>query len=531
MAVAVTAVVIAAVVIAAVVMMVTVSPAAVHPQVTVCVALVMVGWQCASDFDAIESCRRFLSYGRASVAGVDEVRDRLAVAARDLAEAPVFGLSSDGIVADLELLTVVNTQLAVAAAQRVRELEGRNYARREGASSMTAWLRDRLRISAPAAKRMVALGKLIDARPAIEAALVNGGCNTEQALVIGEALEDLAAGFDDRDDPAVVAALKDKAETILLDDARMFDPKPLATLGRRIVDHIAPELADEALQRHLDRDEVRARVGRSLTLSRLTGSRWRLSGYLDTESAAMVSAAMEPFCVPQPGTDGPDMRSAAQRRADALVEVCRRAVTPAVGAARADREANAAGGADAVGRANVSSGAPGKAVQVTVTIDYESLRRQLGAGRVDTGDLVSPTTVRRLACDAKIIPAVLGGDGAVLDVGAARRLFTGALRQALILRDRGCAFPGCDRPPSWCDAHHIRSWVDGGPTSLDNGVLLCGHHHRLIHEGAWAVRLGLDRFPEFIPPAYVDSHRTPRRNHHHGGGSGRGSAKGPARDG
>jgi hypothetical protein len=451
---------------------------------------------------------------------VDGVRDRLAVAASELADAPVFALSSDRIVADLELLAVVNAQLAAAAAQRVRELEGRDYARAQGASSMTAWLRDHLRISAPAAKRMVTLGKLIDARPAIGEALASGGCNAERALVIGEALDDLAAGFDDRDDAGVVGALTDKAEVILLDDARLFDPRALATLARGIVDHIAPELADEALRRGLDRAEARARAARSLTLSRLNGSRWRLSGYLDTESAAMVSAAMEPFCAPQPGTDGPDTRSAAQRRADALVEVCRRALAPT-------GVAGPRGAAGLAGTAGPAAGPAGKAVQLTVTIDYESLRRQLGAGRLDSGDLISPTTVRRLACDAKIIPAVLGGDGAVLDVGNGRRLFTGALRQALILRDRGCAFPGCDRPPSWCDAHHIRSWVDGGSTSLDNGVLLCGHHHRVIHEGAWAVRLGLDRFPEFIPPAYVDPGRTPRRNHHHG----RGSAKGPARDG
>jgi hypothetical protein len=110
---------------------------------------------------------------------------------------------------------------------------------------------------------------------------------------------------------------------------------------------------------------------------------------------------------------------------------------------------------------------------------------------------------------------VLGGDGQVLDVGRTRRLGTGVLRRALVLRDSGCAFPGCDRPPRWTDAHHIRSWASGGPTSLDNLVLLCRHHHRTVHLSDWQVRLGVDRFPEFVPPAHLDRHRRPRRNLYH----------------
>ncbi|HEX8627445.1 MAG TPA: HNH endonuclease, partial [Catenuloplanes sp.] len=134
---------------------------------------------------------------------------------------------------------------------------------------------------------------------------------------------------------------------------------------------------------------------------------------------------------------------------------------------------------------------------------------------LDTGDLLTPTQVRRMACDAQILPAVLGGQGQVLDVGQTRRLFTGPLRRALVLRDRGCAFPGCDRPPRWCDGHHIDSWVDGGPTSLSNAVLLCRHHHRVIHHTRWTVRLGHDGLPEFIPPQFIDPHQRPRRNTYH----------------
>ncbi|MEH1127990.1 HNH endonuclease signature motif containing protein [Micromonospora sp. CPCC 206061] len=82
-------------------------------------------------------------------------------------------------------------------------------------------------------------------------------------------------------------------------------------------------------------------------------------------------------------------------------------------------------------------------------------------------------------------------------------------------RDGGCAFPGCDRPPRWCDAHHITAWTTGGTTALHNGVLLCGYHHRLIHRREWEVRLGADGRPEFTPPHYVDTERKPRRNLYH----------------
>jgi hypothetical protein len=136
-------------------------------------------------------------------------------------------------------------------------------------------------------------------------------------------------------------------------------------------------------------------------------------------------------------------------------------------------------------------------------------------GRLDSGDRVSPATVRRLACDAQILPIVLGGTGQVLDAGRARRLATGPLRRALVVRDRGCAFPGCDRPARWCQAHHIIGWIRGGRTDLANLVLLCRHHHRLVHEGDWTVRPASDRLPEFIPPPVPGIAEHPRRNRYH----------------
>jgi hypothetical protein len=111
------------------------------------------------------------------------------------------------------------------------------------------------------------------------------------------------------------------------------------------------------------------------------------------------------------------------------------------------------------------------------------------------------SAIRRLACDADVVPAVLGSRGEVLDVGRTRRLVTTALWTALILRDRHCAFPGCTRPPVMCHAHHIRHWADHGETNLDNLVMLCGHHHRVIHHTPWQIQINpKDRKPEFSPP-------------------------------
>ena len=109
--------------------------------------------------------------------------------------------------------------------------------------------------------------------------------------------------------------------------------------------------------------------------------------------------------------------------------------------------------------------------------------------------------MRRLACDADLIPVALATDGQVLDVGRTNRLVTPALWTALVCRDRHCAFPGCTRPPVMCHAHHIIHWADGGRTALVNLVMLCGQHHRTIHDTPWRVRLNhSDGRPEFKPP-------------------------------
>jgi hypothetical protein len=292
-------------------------------------------------------------------------------------------------------------------------------------------------------------------------------------------------------------------EEHLLGEAETFGPRELGRLGQRLFEVVAPAEAEQQALAELERAERRAYHDRGLWLTDIAGtSKVRVTGWLDQDGAAAVRAALDPLCAPRTmrrapsgdnDADPADVRSAGQRRVDALVEVC--------------RLASACGELPDNG---------GDRPQVVVTIDFDRLREQVGVGTFEDGSQLSPAAVRRLACDAGIIPVMLGSASQVLDVGRQSRLATGALRRALVLRDRGCAFPGCDRPPRWTDAHHIVHWSNGGPTELPNLVLLCGYHHRLIHHSEWQVRINpKDGLPDFIPPAYIDPDQRPRRNRYH----------------
>jgi hypothetical protein len=186
-----------------------------------------------------------------------------------------------------------------------------------------------------------------------------------------------------------------------------------------------------------------------------------VDGLLDPDGGDLVLAALAALTpAPRPG----DGRTAGQRRADALVDLCRRAGgnAPSAGAQKP---------------------------QVTVTVGLATLLGACGGtARLGDGTPLSAGAARRLACDADVIPAVLGSRSEILDLGRAARLVSAAQRRALVLRDGSCRFPGCDRPPQWTDAHHVVHWADGGRTDQDNLVLLCRWHHTAVHEGGWRIR-------------------------------------------
>ena len=395
-----------------------------------------------------------------------------------------FALSSTSLVSCLDEVFAASQQLNAVLLGLVREADARALAADQGATSTAAWLRDRWLVSPGTSVRLVKLAAVLDAGlPFAAQALAAGAVNTEQAQVIGEAVTSLPP------------ELQPAGERFLLDQAAVFGPRELGRLGERLFEVVSPDDAERLAVTALRRAEERAQLGRGLALAEVPGtSRVRIAGWLDREGAGVVRAALDPLCTPRPVVAGErDLRSPSQRRADALVEVCRLAL--------ACEELPDNGG---------------DRPQVVVTVPLANLQGQVGSVTLDDGGSLTAEAARRIACDAGILPVVLGGRGQVLDLGHQRRLFTGALRRALVLRDRGCAFPACDRPARWCDGHHIVHWADGGPTNLDNAVLLCGYHHRTIHKGQWAVSLNpADGLPEFTPPLHLDPLQRPRRNTYH----------------
>ncbi len=252
--------------------------------------------------------------------------------------------------------------------------------------------------------------------------------NPEQAIVIGAIMKNLPHDLDPK--------LVDTCEAELIKLAAVYEPTLLRHQGEKILDYIAPEIADEALEAKLNREEAAARRKRAFSIRDNGNGSHSIWGHLDTESATILKSAIDPLAKPIPaGTAGErDQRLPEQRRADALIDVCRLAL-----------------------QADTLPDNGGQRPQLNVTVKYDVLTKELSAGTLDIGGQLSPTTVRRLACDALILPAVLGNRGEVLDLGRQRRLYTGAVRRAIILRDGGCAFPGCDRPPTWCQVHHLEA--------------------------------------------------------------------------
>ena len=147
-----------------------------------------------------------------------------------------------------------------------------------------------------------------------------------------------------------------------------------------------------------------------------------------------------------------------------------------------------------------------------ITIDLDDLLANTGYGVASDGTLIRTDTVRQLADSADIYTAFLTASGEVLRLGRTRRIASRSQTIALIARDVGCSFPGCDTPPEWCERHHIVPWIDGGTTDLDNLTLLCAYHHHNFLAKGWDCAINADGLPEWSPPWWIDKHRRPLIN-------------------
>ena len=392
----------------------------------------------------------------------------------------------------------------------VREVDARGAATAAGAASTAGWLRGRLRMHPGAATRLVETSRALHDDPAgplvphespaapgdhqhdepaggcrprsgLRAAFAAGLVNGEHAREVCATLDKIAAlpgGVDARTAQA--------CENFLLEQSLQHDPKALHHLGRHLLHTVDPRAGEV-----LERAEQHAQESQRLELRQRKDGSTDVSGRLGPETSAALRAHLSPLSAPRPAVDGvKDSRDLPRRQADALGELLTR-----------------------YARAQAGPTVHGASTTLTVTMSLDTLARRAGsaAAWLDWSGPVSAATARRLACDARVVPVVLGSRGEPLDVGRASYEVTQPIWRALVARDGGCAFAGCDRPPEWTQAHHRVHWEDGGETSVANCALLCDHHHRAVHHHGWDVVLR-DGVIWTLPPPWIDPARTPRRN-------------------
>jgi len=317
----------------------------------------------------------------------------------------------------------------------------------DGALHPASWLANRTPMTRAAASQLVRCARLVREHDATAEALAAGTVTAAHVATIATVTrnrEDLYA----------------EGEQEVLSVAGTLTPEQFTRAARHW-----RSLADDAAA---SQDAYAVHERRFFHLSKTLFDTVRVDGELDLESGEILRSAMAAALDETRGELAADTRTGGQRNADALVQLA---------------SAYLARGED-VGR---------PAIAATVIVDLDHLLGQL---RSEGADLrcelshlgpIARETALRLTCDATVIRAIMRGRSEFLDLGRSTRTPTLAQRRALIVRDGGCGFPGCDRPPNWCDAHHLRHWTKGGPTDLCNLVLLCRRHHVMCHEGGWQL--------------------------------------------
>ncbi|GEP32616.1 HNH endonuclease [Nocardioides szechwanensis] len=341
---------------------------------------------------------------------------------------------------------------------RVEELRMRvlaaadDVAAREGARDAAAWLAHRGRRDRGECRRGLRLARALREHETTARALRDGAVNVAQAEVVVRAVEALPDEVDQK--------VRSLAEERLVAEAGEFGPRALRVMGRRIVDVVAPEFGEGLEARQLEREEARAARCTCLTTRRNGDGTTDIRIRVADRVADRLLTYLNAFCAPrrEPKIAPDDRRSYDQRLGEAFA-----AFLEAADPARMPLHG-------------------GDATTVLVHIDLETLLGGLEVALVGD-EPISASEARRLACTAGIVPAVLGGESQVLDLGRARRLFSPAQRKALAVRQPTCRAESCDIPAAWCEAHHAGDpWSRGGRTDLDDGALLCSFHHHRAHD-------------------------------------------------
>jgi hypothetical protein len=394
-----------------------------------------------------------------------------AVLAR-LAALDPAGLADPSLLAGLSELYDAETLLRSVQTRWLAAADAREVTVAIAGRAARSWLVEDCQLGGRDASARLRLARTMGAFPVVEAAFAAARVTAEQAGAIVTALAD------------VPADARGQVERLLVDRAGEFGPFALSRLTDALIAELGGDTASERAEAARQRRLARRGVDLDATFDG-TGS---LAGTLtadvhDTVHAALAAASL---------AAGPeDDRTPRQRRHDALGEVCAHYLTTRATAAVIN----------------------GERPRVVVTITATDLANPAGTGwgRLDSGLPIPADTARRLACDAQILAAVIGGDGEVLRLGRTTRTWTPAIRRAAWIRDHGrCAYPRCRRPPA--DLHHITWWTHGGNTDLHNAAWLCNFHHWLIHERHWTIHRTTGNRYVFTPPSrHQATHPPPRQ--------------------
>jgi hypothetical protein len=391
----------------------------------------------------------------------------------DLSDSRLWSMPARELGPLVHALEKVSHRISAAQTRLVGQAEASGAAHHDGATSTHAWLKAIADIQISEGKARLALHRSLGARGVTSGSFAAGDIGFDSAVAVCAAVDGLPAG--------VAAALVDTIETVLVDVAKEEGARAVARRAAEIVHRFAPDDLETTERRQVELNR--------LTLVSCHNGTVAVRGLLDREAGALAFAVLSPLAAPRAAVDGiPDQRAAPTRYAEAFI--------------RALRVAGAA-----------SPDVHGDRPQMVVTTSLETLQGLIGSSPayLDTGEPLSGAAARRLACDAFLIPAVLGSNSEPLDIGRGNRTTPRGIRRALDVRDGGCAAPRCDRPPAWCEAHHRVHWADGGDTSIDNLVLLCDRHHGIVHHDGWEIIMR-DGLPWFIPPRWVDPDQTPRQH-------------------
>ncbi len=417
------------------------------------------------------------------LAEVDALLDRVAPREQRMDPADRLAL--------VRLARRVRSRVDALASVVTAEAERSHAAEKAAGTGLGSWIGMGETVSRREAAGAVRQARSLGSHPVVGEAAVAGKLGTGQVRAITGLLDGLA--------PQLSGEQVAQAEELLVGWAGQLDADQLTRSAGKVLAAVAPATAAETMEARLQREAEAAHRQRSLRFF-FEGASVRFDGSLPRLAAEAWIAQLDAMAE--------QTRRTLLERRDRLAET----LTPE------QRRADAL-------IALIQAGGKGKESwggRVLVQLDYaQLLAGAAGAGLVGAGQQLPAGELRRICCDAEIIPVVLGSSSEVLDVGRTARLVTPAIRTALLVRDRGCVFPGCDAPAARCEAHHIVPWWAGGPTALSNLALLCHSHHPLVEPAhgplrdQWQLRIAPDGLPEFTPPARIDPTQRPVRHHRH----------------